>query len=134
MSDKVYITDEIPDGYVYGEVTDDYVILYNQKSFRNETADYYKIYFNYSSGLVTHGTKYFGNYTTTFDDIDVSRDILDRPDFFNILGITIVFTLCGIWLLNLITSFIKRRRCFEWFILIINVLYFVLFVVLLKNL
>ena len=108
MSDKVYITDEIPAGYVYGEVTDDYVILYNQKSFRNETADYYKIYFNYSSGLVTHGTQYFGNYTTTFEDIDVSRDILDRPDFFNILGITIVFTLCGIWLLNLLTSFIKR--------------------------
>lgn len=134
MSDKVYITDEIPNGYVYGEVTDDYVILYNQKSFRNETADYYKIYFNYSSGLVTHGTQYFGNYTTTFEDIDVSRDILDRPDFLNILGVTIIFTLCGIWLLNLITSFIKRRRCFKWFILIINVLYFVLFVVLLKNL
>lgn len=134
MSDKVYITDEIPDGYVYGEVTDDYVILYNQKSFRNETADFYKIYFNYSSGLVTHGTQYFGNYTTTFEDIDVSRDILDRPDFLNILGVTIIFTLCGIWLLNLITSFIKRRRCFKWFILIINVLYSVLFVVLLKNL
>lgn len=134
MSDKVYITDEIPDGYVYGEVTDDYVILYNQKSFRNETADYYKIYFNYSSGLVTHGRQYFGNYTTTFDDIDVSRDILDRPDFFNILSVTIIFTLCGIWLLNLITSFVKRRRCFKWFILIINVLYFVLFVVFSKNL
>nr|DAD72611.1 MAG TPA: hypothetical protein [Inoviridae sp. ctD5y3] len=33
MSDKVYITDEIPDGYVYGEVTDDYVILYNKEIF-----------------------------------------------------------------------------------------------------
>lgn len=134
MSDKVYITEQIPDGYVYGRVTDEYVILYNKKSFRNETADYYKIYFNYSSGLVVHDTQSFGNYTTTFEDIPVSRDVLDRPDFLNILGVTIIFTLCGIWLLNLITSFVKRRRCSGWFILIINVLYFVLFVVFLKNL
>ncbi len=101
MSDKVYITDEIPDGYVYGEVTDDYVILYNQKSFRNETADYYKIYFNYSSGLVVHGTQYFGNYTTTFEDIAVSRDILDRPDFFNILR----YYYCFHFVWNLVIKF-----------------------------
>lgn len=108
MSDKIYIFDTIPDGYIYGEINRDYIDLYNKESFRNETATYYRIYYNYSSALVVPGTRSFSNYTTTFSELPVSRDFFDRPDCYKIISITFILCLLGLWLVNLITSSIKR--------------------------
>ena len=44
MSDKVYVPDEVPSNFKYGEITRDYVDLYPKSSFRDETTDYYRIY------------------------------------------------------------------------------------------
>lgn len=107
--DKIYIGNSIPDGYIYGEVTRDYVTLYNKPSFHNESATYYRIYYNYSSDLVVSGTTDFNSYyTTTFNELPVSRSFLDRPDAFKICSITFIITFLCVFLLNCLTSFVKR--------------------------
>lgn len=113
MSDKIYIPDSVPDGFVYGTINNYYVDLFNKPSFQQETATYYRIYYSYSSGLVTTNTRTFTGYNpTTYEQLPVSRSVFDRPDFFNILTITLLLTVCGIWLFNLITSFIRKGGLF----------------------
>lgn len=92
--DKIYVnSDVIPSDYVYGEITDNYITLYNKPSFQNETATYYRIYYKYSSDLVVSGTQTFGQYyTTTFSELPISHDVQDRPDFVNCLVIILIFT------------------------------------------
>ena len=109
MSDKVYIPSSVPDGFIYGQYSNDYITLYNKPDAQNETLTYYRIYYKYSSGLVTTGTTTFSNYNRTyFDSIPVSRDVFDRPDFVNIVVLVFIVSVFGIWLINLITSFIRK--------------------------
>lgn len=113
MSDKIYVPEEIPSNYVYGEVTNNYVDLYPKASFSNETTDYYRIYYNYSSGLFQKKTRTFGSYSTSYDTLPVSREVFDRPDFSNILFC--VFSVCifGILLFNIFTSFARNGGLFN---------------------
>lgn len=109
MSDKIYIGDEIPDGYIYGNITDTYIELFNKPTFQNETATCYRIYYRYSDNLVVETTRTFSNYnSTTYPEVPVSRDVFDRPHFANIVVIVFCLSLFGVWLVNLVTSIIKR--------------------------
>lgn len=92
--DKIYTNpDVIPSDYVFGEITDNYITLYNKPSFHNETATYYRIYYKYSSDLVVSGTQTFGQYySVTYPRLPISHDVQDRPDFVNILVITLIFS------------------------------------------
>lgn len=109
MSDKIYIGNDIPDGYIYGNVTDTYIELFNKPNFQNETATCYRIYYRYSDNLVVETTRSFSNYNpTVYPELPVSRDVFDRPHFCNIFIIVFGLSLFGVWLLNLITSIIKR--------------------------
>lgn len=109
MSDKIYIGDEIPDGYIYGNITDTYIELFNKSTFQNETATCYRIYYRYSDNLVVQTQRDFsGYYSQTFAELPVSRDVFDRPHFANIVIIVFCISLFGVWLVNLVTSIIKR--------------------------
>lgn len=114
MSDKVYVPDEVPSNFKYGEITRDYVDLYPKSSFRDETTDYYRIYYNYSSGIVQKKQRTFSSYGTTYYDIlPTSREVFDRPDFANILSCVFFVTIFGIMLFNIITSFIRKGGIFN---------------------
>lgn len=114
MSDKVYLPDSIPENYVYGEITRDYVDLYNKSSFQNETATYYRIYYNYSAGLVQERSRTFSSYSPTyFSELPTSREVFDRPDFANILSCVFFVTIFGIMLFNIITSFVRKGGLFN---------------------
>ena len=114
MADKVYLSDCIPQGYVYGEITRDYVDVYNKSVFQNETATYYRIYYNYSSGLVQERTRTFSSYNpTTFALLPTSREVFDRPDFVNILSCVFFVCIFGILLFNIITSFVRKGGLFN---------------------
>ena len=114
MSDKVYVPEEIPSNYIYGEITGDYVDLYPKSNFSNETTDYYRIYYNYSSGLVQKKSRDFGGYYTThFDVLPTTREVFDRPDFCNILSCVFFVTIFGIMLFNIITSFVRKGGLFN---------------------
>lgn len=113
MADKIYVPDSIPQDYVYGEITRDYVDLYNKGSFRDETVTYYRIYYNYSSGLVQERTRTFSSYNTTFAELPTSREVFDRPDFCNILSCVFFVCIFGILLFNIITSFVRKGGLFN---------------------
>lgn len=113
MADKIYVPEEIPSNYVYGEVTNNYVDLYPKASFINETTDYYRIYYNYSSGLFQKKSRSFGSYTTYYDPLPVSREVFDRPDFVNILSCVFFVCIFGILLFNIITSFVRKGGLFN---------------------
>ena len=113
MADKIYVPDSIPQDYVYGEITRDYVDLYNKSSFRDETAIYYRIYYNYSSGLVQERKRTFSSYNTTFSELPTSREVFDRPDFANILSCVFFVCIFGILLFNIITSFVRKGGLFN---------------------
>lgn len=50
MQDKLYVPAEILEqGYKYVDFNNGYVDLYNKPYFRDETATYYRIYYNCSS-------------------------------------------------------------------------------------
>ena len=65
MSDKIYVPDEVPSNFKYGEITRDYVDLYPKSSFYDETTDYYRIYYNYSSGIVQKKQRTFSSVSYT---------------------------------------------------------------------
>lgn len=114
MADKVYLPDSIPENYKYGEITRDYIDIYNKSSFQNETATYYRIYYNYSSGLVQQRTRTFTSYNaTTFFELPVSREVFDRPDFCNILTCVFFVAILGVVLFNIFTSFVRKGGLFS---------------------
>lgn len=113
MADKIYVPEEIPSNYVYGEVTNNYVDLYPKASFANESTDYYRIYYHYSSGLFQKKSRTFGSYTTYYDTLPVSREVFDRPDFVNILSCVFFVCIFGILLFNIITSFVRKGGLFS---------------------
>lgn len=114
MSDKVYLPASVPEGFVYGEITRDYVDVYNKRSFQNETATYYRIYYNYSSGLIQERTRTFSSYNaTTFAELPTSREVFDRPDFVNILSCVFFVCIFAILLFNIITSFVRKGGLFS---------------------
>lgn len=114
MADKIYVPEEIPSNYIYGEVTIDYVDLYPKSNFSNESTDYYRIYYNYSSGLVQKKSRDFGGYYTThFDALPTTREVFDRPDFCNILSCVFFVCIFGILLFNFITSFVRKGGLFN---------------------
>ena len=110
MSDKVFLPSSIPDGYQYAQFnTNGSVRLYNKPYGQNETLTWYEIENQYSSGLVTSGSTTFGSYNPTyFYPVSTSREVFDRPDFINILTITLLITISGLWLFNLFTSIVRK--------------------------
>lgn len=106
--DVLYISD-IPSEYHYAVFSNDYVTLYNQPSAANETLDYYRIYYKVSPGTYITGTQYFNSYNTTyFVDYPVSNSVWDRPDLDKILLCVLILAVFGVFLINLVTSIIKK--------------------------
>lgn len=109
MSDKIYITSDVPSDYKYAVFSQNYITLYNKPQAYNETLHYYRIYFTYSSGLVVEGNTTFTGYNTqVFTPVQTSYEVFDRPDFVNILTCTLIVAVFGLWLFNLMTSIVKK--------------------------
>lgn len=113
MKVKVYLPEDVPDGFKYGTITNDYVELFNKSSFQGETATFYRIYYNYNGGVVQTGTRSFSSYSPTYySEIPVSRDILDYPKADSLVIMVFIFVIGFIWLTNLFTSIIKKGGLF----------------------
>lgn len=106
--DTLYIGD-IPLDYKYAQFSNGYITLFNKPYGNNETLDYYRIYTNNNGFYYSHGTQNFGSYNTTyFQEVEVSDNFLYRTDIDGIFTVTFIFIVFGIWLLNLITSFVHK--------------------------
>lgn len=105
--DTLYVGD-IPLDYKYAVFSNGYITLYNKSSARNETLNYYRIYTTNNGFYYSSGTQSFGTTTSYFTTINVSDNIVYRTDFDSIVLITFIFLIFGLWLLNLITSAIRK--------------------------
>lgn len=110
--DKLYIGD-IPLDYKYAVFGNGYITLYNQASASNETLNYYRIYTTNNGFYYSTGYQSFGSYNiTTFQPLEVTNNYLYRTDIDGILLITFIFCLFCIFLINIMTSSIKKGGVF----------------------
>lgn len=106
--DTLYIGD-IPSEYHYAIFNNGYIDLYNTDVLHNNTYTRYRIFTNAGGFYYDISSVNVGNYTTTYTtNIKVSNQAVYRSDFPNILFITLIFTLFGVWLFNIITSLIRK--------------------------
>lgn len=106
--DILYIGD-IPQDFHYAIFNNGYIDLYNTSVLHNGTYDYYRIYTNCNGFYYKQGQQQYSQYTTTYtQDIQISDSPVYRTDFPNILVMTAIFVLFGVWLLNIVTSLIRK--------------------------
>lgn len=106
--DTLYIGD-IPQDYHYALFNNGYIDLYNTDTLYNNTYTFYRVYTNVNGFYYRQYQQSYSQYNTTYtQNINVSDKIVYRHDFPSILFMTICFTLIGIWLLNLLTSIIRK--------------------------
>lgn len=106
--DTLYIGD-IPSEYHYALFNNGYIDLYNTDTLNNGSYDFYRLYTNCGGFYYRHLTTTYGQYNNTIaENITTTDNICYRSDYINILSITLIFILIGMWLLNLFTSIIRK--------------------------
>lgn len=106
--DKLY-TGDIPSEYHHAIFNNGYIDLYNTDVLHNNTYTRYRVFTNAGGFYYSTDTVNVGNYTTTYTtNIETTDKPAYRRDFPNILFMTCVFAVFGIWLLNLLSSIIRK--------------------------
>lgn len=106
--DTLYIGD-IPSEFQYAIFNNGYIDLYNTNVLHNNTYQSYRIFTNVNGFYYEPRSVTVGQYTTTYTrQINVSDKTVYRQDFPSILFMTLVISVFGIWLFNLITSVIRK--------------------------
>ena len=106
--DTLYIGD-IPEEYHFARFGSDYIDLFNTDILvYNQNYTYYRIYmydnlFTYSVDSISGSY-----YNQTLQDVNVSNNIVYRRDFGDICIIVALMVGFGVWLLNLMTSIIRK--------------------------
>lgn len=106
--DKLYIGD-IPNDYHYALFNNNYIDLFNTPNLNNGTFQYYRIYLYDNLFAYDIGSRQFSQYNNTYaTNIDVTDNIRYRRDFPDIAQTIFLYVLLLIFLLNLVTSSIKK--------------------------
>ena len=106
--DTLYIGN-IPSDYHYAIFNNGYIDLYNTNVLHNNTYTRYRVFTNCDGFYYSVDSVNVGQYTTTYTtDIPVSDNAVYRQDFDSIVIVTFIIALFGVWLLNLITSLIRK--------------------------
>lgn len=106
--DTFYIGD-IPVEFHYARFGSNYIDLFNTNElYNNRTYTYYRVYL-YDNLFVYDVRSQEGSYyNETLQDVKVSQDKVYRRDFGDICIIIAIMVGFGIWLLNLMTSLIRK--------------------------
>ena len=108
--DKLYIGD-IPSDFHYAEFNNNYIDLYNVPFLQaNRDYTYYRIFLYDNTFLYQKLEESTGNYyyNKDLENVVVTDNVMYRRDIDSILIITLSFAVVGIWLINLVTSFVKK--------------------------
>lgn len=106
--DKLYVGD-IPQNFHYAVFSDNHIDLYDSPVLHNNTYNYYRIYKNLKGFYYTENQQVVGNYTTTYTtDISITDNVCYRDDFSSICSTTFLIAFFGIFLLNIITSIVRK--------------------------
>lgn len=108
--DKLYVGD-IPSQFHYARYNNNYIDLYDTDVLLpNNVYNYYRVYlydnyFTYEQLSTSTGAYYSSNY---LNDIKTTDNVIYRRDFPNIIVMTFILCLFGVWLFNAITSLINK--------------------------
>ena len=109
--DKLYIGD-IPREFHFAQFNNGYIDLYNTQELSGDNHEYYRIFTNCGGFYYSRGYRNFGYISQQAQNIDVTNDVIYRNDFPNILLMTFIITIFGIFLFNIITSLIRKGGLF----------------------
>lgn len=110
--DTLFIGD-IPSEYHYAQFGNGYIDLYNTDILHNNTYTRYRVYTNAGGFYYDVSSVQVGTFSTTYcTDIKVSNNACYRFDYPNILLMTLIFAVFGVWLFNIITSLIRKGGLF----------------------
>ena len=105
----ILYTGDIPSQYHYAQFNNGYIDLYDTDYMTNGNYTYYRVYTNAGGFFYRVNTRTIGQYTyDTATNITTTDNVCYRFDFVNILTMTLIFTLFGVWLFNIITSIIRK--------------------------
>ena len=113
-SDKIYCGD-IPQGFNYMLITHTGYKLYNTNNFvEGETYEYYEFFTEISGNTYVHGWDSPSNFSQLVEvhEVEVTNDVFYRSDIHDIIGTTFIFALGFIFLINIITSVVRRNGIF----------------------
>lgn len=106
--DTLY-TGDIPKQFEYARFNNGYIDLYDTPTLYNKTVTRYRIYTNVNGFYYDVSQETFGSYTSyTARKINVTDNACYRSDFPNICLVTFLFVLFGVFLLNLLSSAIRK--------------------------
>lgn len=106
--DTIYIGD-IPQEFHFARFSTGYIDLFNtSKLNRDQTYTYYRIYMYDNLFEYDVRTQQGGYYSETLQDVSVSQNKVYRRDFGDICIIVALMVGFGIWLLNLMTSIVRK--------------------------
>ena len=106
--DKLYIGD-IPSSYHYARFGNGYIDLYDTEVLHNNSYTYYRIYTNNNGFYYSTNNANYNQYITEYaQPIEVTDIVYYRTDFPNIMLMTFILVLFGIFLFNIITSLIHK--------------------------
>ena len=106
--DTIYIGD-IPTEFHYARFGSNYIDLFNtNRLFNNQTYTYYRIYMYDNLFEYDVRSQEGSYYNETLQDVSVSQSKVYRRDFGDICIIVALMVGFGIWLLNLMTSLIRK--------------------------
>ena len=115
MNDLIFNNDilyvgNVPPEYHYADFNEFYVDLFNTPVIEaNKEYTFYRVYLYDNYFAVSENTFNTSEYIIGgLVDIPTSDNIVYRRDFDSICFITFVFVLLGVWLLNLLTSLIRK--------------------------
>ena len=105
----ILYTGDIPSEYHYAIFNNGYIDLYNTNVLHNNTYNFYRVYTNVNGFYYDYKSTNVGSYTTTYTtDVEISSNPCYRTDFPSILFMTVLFTLIGIWFINLLSSIVRK--------------------------
>ena len=106
--DTLYIGN-IPSEYHYALFGNGYIDLFNTNVLHNNVYNYYRVFTNSGGFFYEYRSTSVSQYTTTYtQNINVTDNVCYRFDFVNVLTVTLIIAVFGIWLFNLITSIIRK--------------------------
>lgn len=106
--DTLY-TGDIPKEYHFARFGNGYIDLFNTDVLHNNVYNYYRIYTNTNGFYYSYNTVSYSQYNTDYTtNIEVTDNIQYRSDFSNIMVMTFIFVLFGVFLFNIISSFIRK--------------------------
>lgn len=106
--DKLFIGD-IPEQYHFARFGNGYIDLYDTQVLHNGSYNFYRVYTNNNGFYYSFNTANYSQYITEYaNPIEVTDNVCYRTDFDSILIITLIFSVFGIFLFNIITSLINK--------------------------